>query len=92
MKYWGGMAEPQQEPKEGDWIEVKARWGKRFVEMPNPILGKDHFARFYFSRSDSEFVGLRDSQKLAIIRDCSHLDVLQLIELVEEEIKRNNNA
>lgn len=37
-----------QDLEEGDWVAVNARWGKRFVEMMNPVLGGNNMARFYF--------------------------------------------
>jgi hypothetical protein len=48
----------QGEPEEGEWIEVSARWGKRFVEMPNPLLGDNYIARFYFEPQQRTWVGL----------------------------------
>ena len=46
------------EVNEGEYIEVTARWGKRSVEMPNPLLGDGHVVRFYFDPPQREWFGL----------------------------------
>ena len=58
---------PHQPPEEGEFIEITARWGKRFVEVPDPIIGGNSLVRFYFDPPQRTWVGLRDSQKLIII-------------------------
>jgi hypothetical protein len=47
-------SEKKEQPEEGDYIEVTARWGKRFVEMLDPIKGNGDIARFYFDPPQPE--------------------------------------
>jgi len=42
--------------EEGDYIETKARWGKRFVEVINPNK-TDEILRFYFNQPEAEKQG-----------------------------------
>ena len=60
----------QGEPEEGEWIEVSARWGKRFVEMPNPLLGNNYIARFYFEPQQRTWVGLTIEEREQIQQEC----------------------
>ena len=64
---------PHQPPEEGEFIEINARWGKRFVEMPNPLLGDGHVVRFYFDPPQRTWVGLTDEDKEDVMELCGFL-------------------
>lgn len=47
-------SEKKEQPEEGDYIEVTGRWGKRFVEILDPIKGNGDIVRFYFDPPQPE--------------------------------------
>ena len=46
--------EKKEPPEAGDYIEVTGRWGKRFVEILDPIKGNGDIVRFYFDPPQPE--------------------------------------
>ena len=78
---------PHQPPEEGEFIEITARWGKRFVEVPNPIIGGNNLVRFYFDPPQRTWVGLTDEEKNAMTWGN---DIYRILELAEAKLKEKN--
>ena len=59
--------EKKEPPEAGDYIEVTGRWGKRFVEILDPIKGNGDIVRFYFDPPQREWQSLTDDEIKEII-------------------------